>query len=121
MSALAKRIAKLEQERSYENPERVFVVITAMEPSPNGAQELDEPIGLAQFSAQGPFFPRLPKESINELHKRAARTHPEVLVWVTRYEGDGYDACGVSQPKTQQARSPDFYSDHQTKDDHGYH
>lgn len=89
MSVLRRRIEKLEQ-RAQENPDSVFVVVTIMEPGPNGAHER-EPTGLAQLSATGPLLSRLPNESVDDLHKRAACTHPDVLVWITRYEEDG--AC----------------------------
>lgn len=86
MSLLERRIAKLEQVRGG-GVERLIVIITVMEPGPDGPVEA-EPTGLSMMCTAGPCVPRLPGESVEDLYARAQRKHPEVLVWVARYDPD---------------------------------
>lgn len=86
MSMMNKRLLKLEKARGSV-AERLFIVITALDPGPNGPVEHD-PIALSPLCKTGRLIRRLPGESVEDLHARAVRERPEVPVWVTRYRGD---------------------------------
>ena len=80
MSALERRLVKLERVHGGGVQERLFVFITALGPGPH------ELIGLSPCSSSGKLLPRLAGESVDALQARAVRQHPGVPVWVSRYE-----------------------------------
>ena len=86
MRTMDKRLSKLEQITRVNVDERLFIVLTALESDKCPSEH--EPIGLSVLSKSGQFIPRLPNESVDALYERAAREHPEVIVWVNRYGGD---------------------------------
>lgn len=92
MSALERRVMKLEEVHGGGVQDRLFVFITALGPGPNGPVQR-EPIGLSVMSKSGPLLHRLRGESVEEMQARAVRERPDVAAWVTRYEGDEPQKC----------------------------
>lgn len=97
MSALERRVMKLEQVHTGVK-DRLFVFIVPLASEPNGLIG-HEPIGLSPMSRSGPFFPRLPGESTEDMQARAVRERPDVPAWVSRYEEAENQTPGVSQSK----------------------
>lgn len=86
MAVMKSRISKLEQDVGLGKPVPTTLVdLARFEAGHSGERE---PIGLFSGSKQGSIFRRLPGESVDDLHRRARKEHPDVSVWVIGYDGD---------------------------------
>ncbi len=87
MTVLKNRISKLEQQAGIrETMPPIFVDVVRW--IAGGPVAMSEQVGLYSESKQGSLLLRLPGESVDALHDRARREHPNTRIWVTAYGGD---------------------------------